>query len=130
MKFILGALLIALSIFGFVTSVLTLNYFSKCRVPLGDWSIFFSCVVLNIGIFYIARDSMIFSDSKLKYLLTATVLLMIIVFIWGDLLVGLTLFSTPHCVSAFILACYGLINIAGTALSAIEGFFILQRVVE
>lgn len=122
--------MIVTSVILLVISILTLGKFDKCAVPFGDWNIGFSVLLFLFGLVFVFSDSRKFSEELLKKLLTGTMVLMILVFIWGDFYMAILLTRSAGCIFPLFTILYLMVMLVGTILALVESFTILRSIIE
>lgn len=126
----IGVVITVASLVLLVLAFITASYFSKCEVPMGSWNIFFTLVLLSIGGVYLINDFVRPSEALMGTLVRCSMVFMIVVFLWGDFFLLLTLVDTPKCMAFPLMILYIFVMFVGSIVSAIEGFSILKSVVE
>ena len=129
-KGIIGILLTLTSLVLLVAAFVTQGHFKPCAVPMGYWNIFFTLVLLAIGCVYLLNDFAKLSENTMAWIVRCTMIFMIIVFLWGDFFLMLTLIDSPKCISFVMMVIYLITMFLGTIVAIIEGFSIMKSVVE
>lgn len=129
-KGVIGIILTLVSLILLVTAFVTAGKFSSCEVPMGSWNIFFALLLLAIGCVYLLNDFGRMGEATMANIIRGTMIFMIIVFIWGDFFLLLTLIDTPKCMAFPLMIVYLVVMFMGSIISVIEGFSIMRSVVE
>lgn len=130
MKGVKGIVMIIIAFVLLIISILTLSSFKSCAVPMGDWNIVFTVMLLSIGAVYMINDYCKLADNTMALIVQGTMVFMIVTFLWGDFFLVLTIIESPKCMSIITIVAYLLTMFLGTIVSIIEGFSIMKSVVE
>ena len=130
MWYLQGSVLIAISLVLLLASIMTLAKFDKCAIPVGDWNIGFSILVFMFGMVFMFSDSRRFSEGILKHMISGTMILMILVFVWGDFYLVFVVLKSVECIWPIFLVVYAMVMLVGTVLALVEGFSILRGIIE